>query len=143
MSKIIIFMILFILSISLYSQRDSSLLYFGPSFDNVLNPGLNRISIEHNGINRTFWVETPDSYSSNHNYPVLMYFHYYGGSGGTTSMSSMVNNENFIDIWCNQKFSLARKNLFKANRNFAPCDKCDVAGTYMGGDHAKAWQQTK
>jgi len=99
MSKIIIFMILFLLSISLYSQRDSSLLYFGPSFDNVLNPGLNRISIEHNGINRTFWVETPDSYSSNHNYPVLMYFHYYGGSGGTTSMSSMVNNENFIGVY--------------------------------------------
>ena len=96
MSKIIILIILFIISISLYSQRDSSLLYFGPSFDNVLNPGLNRISIEHNGINRTFWVETPDSYSPNHNYPVLMYFHYYGGSGGTTSMSSMVNNENFI-----------------------------------------------
>jgi len=54
-----------------------------------------------------------------------------------------LNNENFIDIWCNQKFSLARKNLFKANRNFAPCDKWDVAGTYIGGDHAKAWQQTK
>ena len=51
-----------------------------------------------------------------------------------------LNDENFIDIWCNQKFNLARKNLFNANRNFAPCDKCDVAGTFMGGHHAKAWQ---
>ena len=51
-----------------------------------------------------------------------------------------LNNESFIDIWCNQKFNLARKKLFNANRNFAPCDKCDVAGTFMGHYHAKAWQ---
>jgi len=54
-----------------------------------------------------------------------------------------LNNESFIDIWCNQKFNLARKNLFKANRNFAPCNKCDVAGTFMGHNHAKAWQKNK
>jgi len=52
-------------------------------------------------------------------------------------------NENFIDIWCNQKFTLARKNLYNANRNFAPCNKCDVAGTFMGHNHAKAWQRIK
>jgi len=51
-----------------------------------------------------------------------------------------LKNESFIDIWCNQKFSLARKNLIKANRNFSPCDKCDVTGTFMGYEHAKAWQ---
>jgi len=54
-----------------------------------------------------------------------------------------LNNEKFIDIWCNEKFSLARKNLFSANRNFSPCDKCDVTGTYMGKDHAMAWQEVK
>ena len=54
-----------------------------------------------------------------------------------------LHNESFIDIWCNQKFNLARKNLFKANRNFAPCNKCDVAGTFMGHYHAKAWQKNK
>ena len=42
-----------------------------------------------------------------------------------------LNKENLIDIWRNQKFTLARKNLFNANRNFAPCNKCDVAGTFM------------
>jgi len=51
-----------------------------------------------------------------------------------------LNSENFIDIWCNQKFDLARKNLFNANRNFSPCNKCDVEGTFMGHYHAKAWQ---
>ena len=54
-----------------------------------------------------------------------------------------LNNENLIDIWRNQKFTLARKNLFNANRNFAPCNKCDVAGTFMGGNHAKAWQEVE
>mgnify|MGYP001221851802 CR=1 FL=1 len=52
-----------------------------------------------------------------------------------------LNNENFIDIWCNQKFNFARNALFKSNRNFAPCNKCDVTGTFMGKDHAIAWQK--
>ena len=50
-----------------------------------------------------------------------------------------LKSESFFDIWCNQKFSLARKNLINANRNFSPCDKCDVKGTFMGHEHAKAW----
>ena len=52
-----------------------------------------------------------------------------------------LNNENFIDIWCNQKFNFARKNLFNSNRNFTPCNKCDVTGTFMGKNHALAWQK--
>ena len=52
-----------------------------------------------------------------------------------------LNNETFIGIWLNQKFTVARKNLYKANRNFSPCDKCDVTGTLMGSVHAKAWNK--
>jgi len=52
-----------------------------------------------------------------------------------------LKNENFIDIWLNQKFNLARKKLYKSDRNFSPCDKCDVTGTFMGGEHAKHWQK--
>lgn len=52
-----------------------------------------------------------------------------------------LNNESFIDIWCNQKFNFARQNLFNSNRNFAPCNKCDVTGTFMGKNHALAWQK--
>ena len=54
-----------------------------------------------------------------------------------------LNNESFIEIWCNKKFSLARKKLFDANRKFVPCNKCDVAGTYMGSEHAHAWQKVE
>ena len=52
-----------------------------------------------------------------------------------------LNKENFIDIWSNQKFMLARKKLSKADRNFDPCDKCDVTGTFMGHEHLKAWKK--
>ena len=52
-----------------------------------------------------------------------------------------LKNESFIDIWSNQKFNLAREKLSIADRNFAPCDKCDVAGTYMGYEHMKVWQE--
>ena len=54
-----------------------------------------------------------------------------------------LKKENFIDIWLNQKFSQARENLSKSNRNFSPCDKCDVTGTFMGKEHVKAWQEVK
>ena len=54
-----------------------------------------------------------------------------------------LKKEHFIDIWLNQRFSLARKKLFNADRNFSPCDKCDVTGTFMGQSHAKAWQYVK
>ena len=52
-----------------------------------------------------------------------------------------LNKETFINIWLNQKFTLARKNLYNANRNFSPCDKCDVTGTLMGSVHARAWNK--
>ncbi len=54
-----------------------------------------------------------------------------------------LKKENFIDIWLNQKFSDARTNLAKSNRNFSPCDKCDVTGTFMGKEHVQAWQKVK
>ena len=96
--KQIILIFVFLLFIT-YNFRDSSYLYFGPTYDNVLKPGRNSISIEHDGINRTFWVETPLSYSSNHKYPVVVYFHVFGSSGTGTSMLEMINNENFIGIY--------------------------------------------
>ena len=53
----------------------------------------------------------------------------------------IISKENFIDIWLNQKFSQARENLSKSNRNFSPCDLCDVKGTLMGKKHVDAWKK--
>ena len=47
-----------------------------------------------------------------------------------------------IILMLNQKFNMARKRLFKSDRNFSPCDKCDVTGTFMGKEHVKAWNKT-
>ena len=52
-----------------------------------------------------------------------------------------LNQEKFIDLWTNKHFMKARENLSKANRNFSPCNKCDVTGTFMGKEHHDAWQK--
>ena len=98
---LILFLLVFYNTSYYFDIRNSSYLYFGPSYDQVLEPGRNSISIEHDGINRTFWVETPASYSPNHKYPVLVYYHYFGGSGTGTSMEAMINEENFIGVYPN------------------------------------------
>ena len=41
------------------------------------------------------------SYSPNTKYPVVVYYHYFGGSGTGTSMQAMVNEENFIGVYPN------------------------------------------
>ena len=43
-----------------------------------------------------------------------------------------LNNERLLDIWFSKKFFSIRKMLNKSNRNFAPCNVCDVDGTLMG-----------
>lgn len=43
-----------------------------------------------------------------------------------------LNKENFLDIWFNKKSMQVRKMLNSSNRNFKPCNVCDVIGTLMG-----------
>ena len=43
-----------------------------------------------------------------------------------------LNKEKFLDIWFSKKFMKIRKMLNKSNRNFKPCNVCDVDGTLMG-----------
>ena len=43
-----------------------------------------------------------------------------------------LNKENFLDIWFNRKSMQVRKMLNSSNRNFKPCNVCDVIGTLMG-----------
>ena len=43
-----------------------------------------------------------------------------------------LNNERLIDIWFNKKSMRIRKMLNNSNRNFTPCNVCDVEGTFMG-----------
>jgi radical SAM protein with 4Fe4S-binding SPASM domain len=43
-----------------------------------------------------------------------------------------LNKETFLEIWFGKKSVNIRKQLNKSNRNFAPCNVCDVDGTLMG-----------
>lgn len=47
-----------------------------------------------------------------------------------------LNKKKLIDIWFSKKFMKIREMLNKSNRNFNPCNVCDVKGTYMGEKNA-------
>ena len=48
-----------------------------------------------------------------------------------------LNKEKLKDIWFSKKFMGIRKMLNKSNRNFKPCNVCDVDGTFMGEKNSK------
>lgn len=47
-----------------------------------------------------------------------------------------LNKTNLLDIWFSKKSMQIRKMLNKSNRNFTPCNVCDVEGTFMGKKNA-------
>ena len=80
-------------------------------------------------------------------YPAYTFFIDYNGDvqmcshdWGKKYVLGNLNKNTIIDIWCNKKFDQARKNLLNGNRNFTPCNKCDVSGKLIGQKHAKEWK---
>lgn len=43
-----------------------------------------------------------------------------------------LNQQSFLSIWYSEQSKKIRKLLNKSNRNFSPCNVCDVEGTLMG-----------
>ena len=41
-------------------------------------------------------------------------------------------NKSLLDIWANEEFKNTRKKLSCNNREFSPCNVCDVDGTMNG-----------
>ena len=50
-----------------------------------------------------------------------------------------LKNKTFYEIWNSQLSLISRKNLLNKNRNFSPCNVCDVEGDLIGNEHADAW----
>ena len=48
-----------------------------------------------------------------------------------------------MELWLDKEWMIAREKLYKGDRSFAPCNKCDVDGTMMGKPHAEAWKNFK
>ncbi len=51
--------------------------------------------------------------------------------------------QDFMEIWFSKLFMTARHRLNDGDRNFKPCNVCDVDGTMMGRKHAEAWAEMK
>lgn len=51
-------------------------------------------------------------------------------------------NQTFMEIWESQKFKFARMKLIKSDRQFSPCNVCDVSGDLIGKKHAKYWKNS-
>jgi radical SAM protein with 4Fe4S-binding SPASM domain len=83
-------------------------------------------------------------------YPHYTFFMDYNGDvlmcphdWGKKKILGNLNNEDFMSIWTASVAIIARKNLNKGNRNFSPCNVCDVKGTLIGKEHSIAWNNLK
>ena len=47
--------------------------------------------------------------------------------------------QDFKEIWLGRLLSTARKQLAQGDRNYPPCNVCDVNGTLIGKKHVEAW----
>ena len=46
--------------------------------------------------------------------------------------------DNFLNIWTSKE-QLRLEKLNKSDRNFSPCNVCDVKGDLIGKKHAESW----
>ena len=79
-------------------------------------------------------------------YPSYTFFMDYDGDvlmcphdWGKKRILGNLNKETFLNIWTSQLAETTRKRLNNSDRNFSPCNVCDVKGTLIGKKHADAW----
>ena len=58
---------------------------------------------------------------------------------GKKLIAGNLNQQTIHEVWDGPFLRRARRNLANSDRNFAPCDVCDVDGTLIGGNHFKEW----
>jgi len=81
-------------------------------------------------------------------YPAYTFFIDYNGDiltcshdWGKDMIMGNLNDNSIYEIWTGKKFDIARKNLLNANRNFSPCNVCNVRGSLIGTKHADYWSK--
>ncbi len=82
------------------------------------------------------------------NYPSYTFFVDYNGDvlmcshdWGKKNILGNLNNNTILDIWLSENAKKSRKNLYKADRNFEPCNVCDAGGNLIGNKHVEAWKK--
>ena len=80
------------------------------------------------------------------NYPFYTFFIDYNGDvqmcshdWGKKMILGNLNKNTINEIWVSKKFEFMRQKLFKGDRNFSPCNVCDVKGEFIGKEHVKYW----
>ena len=51
--------------------------------------------------------------------------------------------QDLMEIWLSKLLMVARHRLYQGDRNFKPCNVCDVEGSLMGNKHAEAWAELR
>ena len=81
-------------------------------------------------------------------YPSYTFFLDYNGDvlmcphdWGKKKILGNLFDSSFFEIWSSKIAMDARYKLNKGDRNFNPCNVCDVNGVLIGKKHAKAWQE--
>lgn len=49
--------------------------------------------------------------------------------------------DSVVKVWTNSLMHLARKRLDRGDRQFSPCNECDVKGILIGRDHYQKWKK--
>ena len=52
-----------------------------------------------------------------------------------------LKEQSIVEVWTGRAMTFARKRLAQSDRNFSPCDVCDVRGTLIGQEHFEEWQR--
>ncbi len=83
-------------------------------------------------------------------YPSYNFFIDYNGDvlmcshdWGKKNILGNLNNDTILNIWMSENAKKSRFNLANADREFSPCNVCDVKGSLIGASHAKAWEGLK
>ena len=83
-------------------------------------------------------------------YPSYNFFIDYNGDvlmcshdWGKKNILGNLNKDTILDIWMSENAKKSRFNLANSDRDFSPCNVCDVKGSLIGETHAKAWQGVK
>jgi radical SAM protein with 4Fe4S-binding SPASM domain len=80
-------------------------------------------------------------------YPHYTFFFDYQGDvlmcphdWGKKRVVGNLTRQSFKEIWTGSLFETARQRLRHGDRNFSPCNVCDVKGAIMGKRHVEAWE---
>lgn len=64
-----------------------------------------------------------------------------GHDWGKKNILGNIKNSKLIDIWTSKIAMMSREGLINGDRNFSPCNLCDVKGDLTGSAHANAWKK--